>query len=142
MAEAADRLGQRRDGDGRLFIGRRHLRQQALDGGAIIGQQLALRLPFSRAAEDVEAPAEQALQTCEHPHCCHHPWAELRLERLPGEIVPPPEDGRCEMEGQLVVALELLGDGFGELAVSIKARHFIFVLDRHELEQVPCHGER
>src|SRR5260221_2904635 len=102
----------------------------------IVGDELSFRAPFRGVAEDVERRAAQETQPREHPHRREHPRSVLALARLAGHRIGLRPERRREVHLHAVVALELAFDALQEVAVGMKARDLVFVLVRHELEEI------
>ncbi|MNI03961.1 hypothetical protein D3C73_568740 [compost metagenome] len=113
--------------------------QQYLHGCLVITDQLALHATLLGAAKHVEAAATQELQLGQQAERLEHPRAIFLLQQ-PALFVLLREQRRCQMEAQLVIALELLLQAALEIAAGVQAGHFVLVLVRHQLEQVAGHG--
>jgi hypothetical protein len=108
--------------------------------GEVARAQLAFGLAFTRVAEGVEGRAAQAFEARQRREHRHQPAAELHLGRHVGTRLPARQQRRRQVEGQLVVAVELRRDLRAEGRVGMQARHFVLVLVSHHLEQVARHG--
>ena len=93
-----------------------------LDRGLVFADQAALHAALLGVAEDVELGAAQALQRGEQAERRHHPGAVFALLELAGRRIALGEQRRRQMEGELVVALELRAELLQELAVAVEAR--------------------
>ena len=96
---------------------------------------LPLHLALGGIAKNMEHAAAQAPGPGQPFIGLHHPRPVSGFLQLTFFIAFGKQRW-SEMKFQLVVAFKLAGQLLHECAVTVEARHFIFVFDGHQLEQV------
>src|SRR5689334_5141043 len=141
---AADLLRDARNLDRDRVVVRAERSEQLLDQRFVVGDELALHPALRGAAEDVQRRSAQPSHLREHAERAHHPGTVAALSWLARVGVGLVHQRRGEMEHELVVALELRRHALREIGFGEKARDFVLVLDREQLEVVTRHrlGER
>src|SRR5581483_9613601 len=94
----------------------------------VVGDHLPLESALGRVAENVEGTAAQPLALRQEAEDGTHPAAEPHLARLAGGLVAPRQQGRRQVELELAMALELLGQRLVEGRAREKACHLVLVL--------------
>src|SRR6266513_3524129 len=140
VAEAADVLGYARDLHRELSVLAVQVFEQLGDCLLVLADPPPLGPALFGVAEYIQRGAAQALQLREDPERGHHPAAELRFARFSRARIGLIENGRGEVEFQLVAAIEHAFDPSRECRVGIESRNLVFVLVRHELEGVAGDG--
>src|ERR1700730_15592716 len=109
VAETADLLRDRRDGDRQMVVVGAELLQQLRQGRLIVGDELALGAALGPVAERIERGAAQELEAHEQPEGGEQPWPEGDLARLSGAAVAPRQERGREMEREAqALAVEFL----------------------------------
>src|SRR6202043_3700148 len=98
VAETADLLRDRRDGDRQMVVVGIELLQQLRQGRLVVGDELALGAALGPIAERIERGAAQELEAHEQPEALPQPRPEGDLARLSGAAIAPRQERRGEME--------------------------------------------
>ena len=101
--------------------------QQALDVAPVLFDQGPLLAPLGLPAEGIERRTAQATRPRQQPEQRQDRPAEAPLDQT-ALIVSPRQQRRRQVEGQRVVALELLGDAGQERRIAVQAGYFVLCL--------------
>src|SRR5439155_26707591 len=106
VAEAADFLRQRRKLDGKRMVRGRKLREHALEGRFVLGDERSLGAPLRGVAEWIERRAAQAAHGLQEAENWQHPGAKTHLARLARHRVLARQQRRRKVENELGIALQ------------------------------------
>src|SRR5690554_4139323 len=110
------------------------------DQRLILRDEPSLSLALLGPAEGIKGSAPQALALCKKSKGPHHPGAVFLFLQVSRFRIPLGQQRRCQVELQLVVALELPLELLPEGPVGIEPCHLILVLVGHEFEGVARNG--
>src|ERR1700724_3238834 len=126
VAETADLLRDRRDGDRQMVVVGIELGQELRQGRLVVGDELALGAALGPVAERIEGGATQELEPHQQPEQRQQPRPEGDLARQPGAAIAPRQERRGEMELEAqAIAIEFLRDLAAELAIAVEPRYLV-----------------
>ncbi len=138
----ANAVGQRQQLDRGVDALRRQLVEQERDILLIPRDQIAFEAAVGGIAEHIQRRAAQHPQLCEQTEAFHHRGTKDPLARTSQRVLAAAEQGRCQVEVQGEVALELVADALLELAVGEQTRNLVLVLVGEQLGVVDGHRTR
>ena len=138
MAKTLDLLGDARHLDCRGQAVRPQANDELFHGVAVLADQFAFAAALFGVAKHIEGGATQTFEPCQQTKGAAYPGAVAAFDELAALVL-----ARQQRWGQVmndaVIALEQAFDFLHKAWVGVQARHLVFVLVGHELEQVTGH---